>query len=76
MGLLMKVPSTIYEVLLSKESNLNLIEPPVLIPVYRKYRGNWNMSNDITAMQSTKPDRGTFFRTEDPLSSTNKLQRK
>ena len=59
-----------------EESNLNLMEPLVLIPIYRKYRGNWNTSNDITEMQSTKPDRGMFFRTEDSLSSTSKLQSK
>lgn len=59
-GLLMKVPSTICEAFLSKEPNLNLIEPLVLIPIYRKYRGNRNMLNDITEMQSTKPDWGTL----------------
>ena len=76
MCLLMKVHSTIYEVFFPKEFNLNLIAPLVLIPIYRKYRGNSNVSNDITEMQSAKPDRGTFFRTEDPVSSKNNLQRK
>lgn len=56
----------------TKGEKIKTIKTFDLTTSFREPRGN--MSKNTTGMQSAKPDCGKLYRTNGPVSSTNKLQ--